>query len=154
MPIDAIDDLEGVLARHGVGALIAGVRDGVPPPGRLPGNWVHIGVFLSGRWWHYRQNKHHRWSLDESQILQYHLGAALHPGLRWWEAMEVPRRSIQFIEFGGGITVVALVCEDLARLDAVADLLRTWARLWYDRSPRWPAVGVALDRSLRQRPRR
>ena len=35
-----------------------------------------------------------------------------------------PRRSIQFLEFGGGITLVA-VCEDLARLDAVAELLRT-----------------------------
>ena len=39
--------------------------------------------------------------------------------------MEVPRRSIQFLELGGGITLVAVVCEDLARLDAVADLLRT-----------------------------
>jgi hypothetical protein len=26
------------------------------------------------RWFHIRQNKHHRWSLDEGQILQYHLG--------------------------------------------------------------------------------
>ena len=93
--------------------------------GRLPGNWVHIGVALGGRWWHYRQNKHHRWSLDEGQVLQYHLGGALHPRLRWWEAMEVPRRSIQFLELGGGITIVAVVCEDLARLDTVADLLRT-----------------------------
>ena len=32
---------------------------------------------------------------------------------------------VQFLELGGGITVVAVVCEDLARLDAVADLLRT-----------------------------
>jgi hypothetical protein len=38
--------------------------------------------------------------------------------------MEVPRRSIQFLELGGGLTIVAVVCEDLARLDAVADLLR------------------------------
>ena len=37
----------------------------------------------------------------------------------------MPRRSIQFLELGGGITIVAVVCEDLARLDAVADLLRT-----------------------------
>ena len=104
---------------------MAGVRDTSTPAGRLPGNWVHLGVRLGGRWWHYRQNKHHRWSLDEGQMLQYHLGAALHPGLRWWEAMEVPRRSVQFLELGGGITIVAVVCEDLARLDAVADLLRT-----------------------------
>lgn len=125
VPADVIGDLEAVLARHRVGAVVAGVRDSAPQPGLLPGNWVHLGVLLGGRWWHYRQNKHHRWSLDESQILQYHLGGALHPGLRWWESMEVPRRSIQFVELGGGITIVALVCEDLARLDAVADLLRT-----------------------------
>jgi hypothetical protein len=125
VPDDAIAGLEAVLDRHGVGVLVAGIRDTSAQPGRLPGNWVHLGVRLGGRWWRYRQNKHHRWSLDEAQVLQYHLGGALHPGLRWWETMEVPRRSIQFLELGGGITVVAVICEDLARLDAVADLLRT-----------------------------
>lgn len=124
-PADAVDGLEAVLARHHVGALVTGVRDGDVAPGRQPGNWVHIGVRLGDRWWHYRQNKHHRWSLDESQVLQYQLGGVLHPGVRWWEAMEVPRRSVQFVEIGGGVTVVAVICEDLARLDAVADLLRT-----------------------------
>jgi hypothetical protein len=125
VPDHAVGELEEVLAHHRVGALVAGVRDTSPPSDSLPGNWVHLGVRLAGRWWRYRQNKHHRWSLDESQILQYNLGGALHPGLRWWEAMEVPRRQVQFLELGGGITVAAVVCEDLARLDAVAELLRT-----------------------------
>jgi hypothetical protein len=125
VPADELDELEAVLAAHYVGVLITGVRDVDQPAGRQPGNWVHIGVRMGGRWWHYRQNKHHRWSLDEGQILQYHLGGALHPGVRWWEAMEVPRRSVQFVELAGGVTVVAVICEDLARLDAVADLLRT-----------------------------
>ncbi|MFL6095821.1 MAG: hypothetical protein ACJ71Y_10275, partial [Blastococcus sp.] len=40
------------------------------------------------------------------------------------EAMEVPRRSLQFVELSEGLTVVAVVCEDLARLDEVAELLR------------------------------
>jgi hypothetical protein len=74
---------------------------------------------------HIRQSKHHRWSLDEAQIDQYHLGGALHPHIRWWEAMEVPRRSIQIVEVGEGATVVALVCEDLAQIDDVADVLRS-----------------------------
>ena len=125
VPEDMVADVEAVLARHRVGALVAGVQDTGHSAGDLPGNWVHLGVALGGCWWHYRQNKHHRWSLDESQILQYHLGATLDPTLRWWESMEVPRRSIQFLELGGGITFVAVVCEDLARLDAVAELLRT-----------------------------
>lgn len=124
VPAGAIADLEAVLARRGVGSLVAGVRE-TAADARMPHNWVHIGALLGDEWWHYRQNKHHRWSLDEGQIRQYHLGGALHPRLRWWEAMEVPRRSIQFVELGGGITIAALVCEDLARLDAVADLLRS-----------------------------
>ncbi len=125
VPESLVADVEAVLARHRVGVLVAGVQDTTHAAGDLAGNWVHLGVALGGCWWHYRQNKHHRWSLDESQIHQYHLAGALHPSVRWWESMEVPRRSIQFLEFGGGITFVAVVCEDLARLDAVAELLRT-----------------------------
>ena len=68
---------------------------------------------------------HHRWSLDEEQIHQYHLGGALHPHIRWWEAMAVPRRSVQFVEVGEGVTVVSLVCDDLAQIGDVADLLRS-----------------------------
>jgi hypothetical protein len=76
------------------------------------------------QWFHIRQNKHHRWSLDESQIYQYHLGGALHPRVLWWEAMEVPRRSVQFVTLGEEITVVSLVCEDLAENDQVAEVIR------------------------------
>ena len=128
LPESAVDDgeidaLEALLDRHGVIALIAGVRRRAHAPVRLPGNWVHIGVSNGEHWVHIRQSKHHRWSLDEEQIYQYHLGGALHPHVRWWEAMEVPRRSIQFVE-AGGATLVSLVCEDLAQIDDVADVLR------------------------------
>ena len=83
--------------------LLAGVRETAPADDRLPGNWVHLGVHVGGCWAHYRQNKHHRWFLDESQINQYHLAGALHPSVRWWEAMEVPRRSLQFLELSEGL---------------------------------------------------
>jgi hypothetical protein len=72
-----------------------------------------------------RQDKHHRWSLDEGQIDQYHLGGALHPHIRWWEAMEVPRRSIQFVERGDGAVLATIVCEDLAQIDEVAEVIRS-----------------------------
>src|SRR5580700_309422 len=86
-----VNDLEALLDRHGVAMLITGVRQRSPQAGRLPSNWVHIGAnprlekgaSLPGstgeEWFHIRQNKHNRWSLDEGQILQYHLGGALHP---------------------------------------------------------------------------
>jgi hypothetical protein len=119
-----IDGLERLLARHQVAGLITGVRESPAQPGRFPRNWVHIGVSVGGQWVHIRQSKHHRWSLDDDQIRQYHLAGALHPHIRWWEAMEVPRRSVQFVELGGGITLTSLVCEDLAQTDEVASVVR------------------------------
>jgi hypothetical protein len=135
--IDAseVDGLEALLDRHGVGMLTAGVRQR-STPSELPSNWVHTGVnprlekggspTASGeQWFHIRQNKHHRWSLDEGQILQYHLGGALHPHIRWWETMKVPRRTIHFVEHGDEIAIVSLVCEDLAQIDSVAEVIRS-----------------------------
>ena len=120
-----IDDLEALLGYHGVRGLITGVRESSAQPGRFPGNWVHQGVSTGEQWVHVRQSKHHRWSLDQAQIYQYHLGGALHAHVRWWEAMEVPRRSVQLLEEGEGTTSVSIVCEDLAQIDHVADLIRS-----------------------------
>jgi hypothetical protein len=124
VPVGDLEPLEALLARYGVTILLAGARETTTTPDRRPANWVHIGVHVGGCWAHYRQNKHHRWFLDESQINQYHLAGALHPSVRWWEAMEVPRRSLQFLELSEGLTLVAVVCEDLARMDEVAELVR------------------------------
>jgi len=132
-----IDDLETVLAAHGVIQLIAGVRGRSAEPGRLPRNWVHTGTnptLVKGaplpsstgdQWLHIRQHKFHRWALDEGQIYQYWLGSALHPNVRWWEGIEVPRQELQFLELGEEITLASLVCEDLAQIDDVAEILRS-----------------------------
>jgi hypothetical protein len=127
--------LEDLLYRHGVIMLMTGVRERSRQRGRLPGNWLHIGISprlekgagppaAEGPWFHLRQNKHHRWSLDEIQIFQYHLGGALHPRVRWWEAMEVPRLAVEFVEVAE-LTMVGLVCQDLAENDEVAALIRS-----------------------------
>ena len=133
---DDIGALEKVLSRHGVVFLEAGVRQRSRQPGQLPGNWVHMGInpglekgaarpTPEGRpWFHVRQNKHHRWSLDRSQIFQYHLGDVLHPDVLWREAMQVPRLAVAFIEVAE-LTMVSLVCEDLAQNDDVAALIRS-----------------------------
>jgi hypothetical protein len=131
-----IDDVETLLQSHGVAILNTGVRGRSSQPGRFPGNWLHIGInpiLEKGvpqpigdpePWFHIRQNKHHRWSLDEGQITQYHLGGVLHPHARWWEAMEVPRRAMQFVELAE-LTQASLVCEDLAQNDDIAQLIRS-----------------------------
>jgi hypothetical protein len=130
-----LDELETVLDAHGVGYLQTGVREPMPEPGRFPNNWLHIGVNATlekggplpseGQpWFHLRQNKHHRWSLDESQVGQYHLDGVLHPHIRWWEATDAPRKAIEFVECAD-LVLVALVCEDLAQNDDVAQLIRS-----------------------------
>jgi hypothetical protein len=129
-----IDELEALLQQHGVVSLVAGVRRSSAQSGG-PGNWLHLsfnprlekGAAPSeqqSRWFRLRQNKHHRWSLDESQIYQYHLGGVLHPSVRWWEAMDVPRRAIEFVEVAE-LTLVSLVCEDLAQHDDIAEIVRS-----------------------------
>jgi hypothetical protein len=134
---DELAPLEALLESHGVASLTTGVRRRRSRLDEFPDNWVHWGLspqLEKGRsrplegfdtgWFHVRQNKHHRWSLDAGQIYQYHLGGELHPAMRWWEAVNVPRRVLHFIEFGEGFTVVVLICEDLAQNDEVADLIR------------------------------
>jgi hypothetical protein len=116
--------LEAVLFRHGVGLLIAGLREEPCPRSPYGSNWVHFGASVDGRWSHYRQDKHHRWSLDASQIDQYHLGEVLDPRVRWWEALELRRRSLEVLERDDGQVFASLVCEDLAQLDDVLDLMR------------------------------
>ena len=131
-----LDDLEMLLGRHGVTMLVAGVREPTPQPGQFSSNWLHMGfnprlekgglpaAERGSPWFHLRQNKHHRWSLNEEQVEQYHLGAALHPHIRWWEAMDVPRLGVQFVEVAE-MVLTTLVCEDLAHNDDIAQLIRS-----------------------------
>ena len=131
-----IEALESLLHFHGAISLIAGIRRPARQPGRLGGNWIHLGYnprFEKGAgiardpgppWFHMRQNKHHRWSFDRSQILQYHLGGVLHPDVHWWEAIEVPPLGVEFVE-AAELTMVSLVCEDLAQSDDVAAVMRS-----------------------------
>lgn len=122
---DQITALQDVLARRGVPMLVSGLR---PAGGDgFARNALETSVFLGGRWWPYRQDKHHRWFLDGGQIETYSIAGALHPAVRWWEAMEIPPRRVHLLDVGGGVTVAAVICEDLARLDGVAQMLRSVA---------------------------
>ena len=120
---EAVAGLEEVLARHGVSLLIAGAAQ--PPSSTAFGrNYLHIGVRTGDGWNRYEQDKHHRWCLDERQIRQYHLSRTLRPTTRWWEAIDICARTLHVIDVGAGVTAAPLVCEDLGRLDEVADLVR------------------------------
>ncbi len=88
-------------------------------------NRAHFALCLGpDQWRDYRQAKHHRWCLDRSQINNYRIGAALHPSLRWWEDMEVQQRELQIIAANSWLAICPLICEDLARQDPVAQIIR------------------------------
>lgn len=119
----AIPRLERTLARRGATFLIAGVRE--PPRAATSGrNYLHFGVLGESGWSRFEQDKHHRWCLDEGQIRQYHLARSLDPRKLWWEAIGVRERALHVVDVGARITTAPLVCEDLASLDEVADLVR------------------------------
>ena len=120
---DEVEPLEQVLAEHGATFLVAGVRE--HGSGTTFGrNYLHFGVRSDTGWDRYEQDKHHRWCLDEGQIRQYHLTRSLDPHRLWWEAIGIRERTQHVIDLGAGMTTVPLVCEDLARLDEVADVVR------------------------------
>jgi hypothetical protein len=70
------------------------------------------------------QKKHHPWKLDEAQVIQYGLGSILSPSREWWEYGDFSDRRLSFVSMSDDLVVAALVCEDLARPDPVANLVR------------------------------
>lgn len=70
------------------------------------------------------QSKHHRWCIDRGQILQYRLGGRLPAERRWWEHIDIPNRRVNFVALENWLTWCVLICEDLARQDPAAQVLR------------------------------
>lgn len=71
------------------------------------------------------QPKHHRWCLDRGQLEQYGLAGRLPASRRWWEAIEVGERRIRFGMLDPTLAFCVLICEDLARQDPTADVVRS-----------------------------
>ena len=73
----------------------------------------------------YKQYKHHRWRLEHSQIRRYGLSSVFEPKEKiWWESIKIPKRRVSFLNVGDRITISHLICEDLARQDPIAELVR------------------------------
>lgn len=71
------------------------------------------------------QGKHHRWQLDQSQILNYQLGSRLDPEKRWWEYIPVGKREAIIHQLNSWLCLMPLICEDLARPDPVGEIVRS-----------------------------
>jgi hypothetical protein len=70
------------------------------------------------------QAKHHRWYLDHDQIINYQLGGALLPSRGAWEHVELKHPRVLHFVTVNATTWSVLICEDLARQDPAADLIR------------------------------
>lgn len=70
------------------------------------------------------QRKHHRWCLDAPQVLQYGLEGRIPTSCDCWEWAELGEREIGFHTIERWLTLTTLICEDLARQDPVAQVVR------------------------------
>ncbi|QDU45208.1 hypothetical protein Mal52_36990 [Symmachiella dynata] len=83
------------------------------------------------------QVKHHRWRLDKSQIMRYNIASQLQindntnedlgrwlRGEVWWEDTDVSERECLFWILKNRYAISTLICEDLARIDPVQQVLR------------------------------
>lgn len=125
LALDAIEynAVRGWASEHKV-LLICGV--GEPSSGESPGkNYVAVEIPISTqRSTPVLQYKHHRWRLDKSQIVQYGLGGQLDPERQWWEHTANEARNLTFVSVLPWLSLCVLICEDLARQEPVARLVR------------------------------
>ena len=125
---DEIKELENVLKLKRIPSYIVGER-GRNDNSHFLENFVSFNMIDKNELFteanRIKQKKHHRWKLDKSQILKYNLGHILSPMTDWWEAININRRCVNFINLGEEITICPLICEDLARQEPISDLIRT-----------------------------
>jgi hypothetical protein len=116
-------DLDGKLIIAGVGG--EETSDSGAP---VDVNRVMIGMKRTGKTpmnFSWSQAKHHRWRLDKGQVERYGVGGALGEKQWWWESIDIHERQCRFVCVNSWLTFCVLICEDLARQDPVADLVRT-----------------------------
>ena len=110
-----------VLRRHAPTALIIG-GFGRPPKPRQPAENFALFVLPGDTDKVLGQRKHHRWCIDEFQRARYGMNNLPADEL-WWEGCEISRRRVRFQQMAN-MSFCALICEDLARQEPVAQLVR------------------------------
>ncbi|GAA5531317.1 hypothetical protein [Herpetosiphon gulosus] len=105
--------------------VLAGIHDSTSERStKLGRNKVILATFFAGKWYKMRQDKHHRWKLNPPQITRYGLSGVLGGENDWWEAIHIPKRRLSVLAPNNWLTLCPLICEDLARLEPVSELIR------------------------------
>lgn len=117
-------ELVSALAASGIEFLITGVLD------KAPGG-VHFNRALTfafqqdGSVVTAEQNKHHRWRLDRGQTKRYALDFdSSANNSQWWEDIDISSRRLPFFGLRRDMSLVTLICEDLARSDPAMPVIR------------------------------
>jgi hypothetical protein len=93
-------------------------------PHAVYNNEVKIASYFAGRWYDLNQRKHHRWRLDKNQLIQYSLATKLATHRKWFEYISTSQRKLTVLSTNSWLSLVALICEDLARLEPVSEVIR------------------------------
>lgn len=111
--------------------ILAGViEESAGKSGKAAGNKLYYQIPLtiehpSGEKMHAQviQSKHHRWKLDKGQLNRYGITTLDH-GRLWWEHIDISQRELYVFSARSSFTFCFLICEDLARQEPVAPLVR------------------------------
>jgi hypothetical protein len=117
-------DLVEALAGSGVEFLITGVLD-TTPDGKHFNRALTFAFQQDGTVAMAEQNKHHRWRLDRAQTERYALDFDDNAdNSQWWEDIDVSSRRLPFFGLRRDMSLVTLICEDLARTDPAMPAIR------------------------------
>lgn len=117
-------DLVRALAGSGIEFFITGVLD-TAPDGTHFNRALTFALQQNGGVAMAEQNKHHRWRLDRAQTERYALDFDdSADNNQWWEDIDVSSRRLPFFGLRRDMSLVTLICEDLARSDPAMPAIR------------------------------
>lgn len=119
-------ELAASLKRSGIKFLITGVIEHNAQTGKTYNKARTYAFVKDEEALTNEQNKHHRWRIDRAQANSY--GLDFDPdktNSQWWEDIDVSNRKLPFYAFRRDMSMVTLICEDLARMEPAMDVIRS-----------------------------
>lgn len=101
--------------------VLCGVRK---KEGATEDNMVRLAAYFVGKWYDLSQTKHHRWKLNRNQLRQYELSSKFSTERNWFENIHIRQRRLSFFVPNGWLALCPLICEDLAQLEPVSEIIR------------------------------
>lgn len=119
------NELVASLAGTGIEFLITGVLEHGKKESPAFNKARTYVIVNSGRALVREQSKHHRWRVDREQAKSYGLTLDSDPDNgQWWEDIDVTSRKLPFYAMREDMSMVTLICEDLARMEPAMNAIR------------------------------